>query len=358
MTGIRNIARELPIVIGGAGPAGTVTAIGLERAGVAVRVLEARGPLATRARNIFLRPQAREITRDIAGFDPGRESTISGIENRLREVAKREGVQIAYNHKIVGVKDFADHVDVMVQREGSDAIETISAKVFVDASGGRIPATNTGDFERVAIGKSHVYVTAQYDSPARFDRVYGVFDRHTKEGMMITGVDDNKGFIAYFDKPPGEGVVDEDATIARYNMIAGKLEFGEPVSPPQVFDAQQHISKSVASGHILKIGDSAGNSDPYIGAGVAAALVDARTAIQILSKPGLSEHSSRSAADDVIRGHEALSSQAATMIKLRNLAFRTLPRGDFDGNLKPADLGDSLPLEVVAQVLTNRNIPT
>jgi 2-polyprenyl-6-methoxyphenol hydroxylase-like FAD-dependent oxidoreductase len=349
--------RELPVIVAGAGPGGTTTALGLHAAGEAVQVFEARGSLATRARNIFLRPQAREIIQDIGLADPGRDTTIMSLENGLRGLAQERGVPISYGRRILDVVEHPDHVAVTV-RGPRGGISTVKGRAFVDASGGRIAATQVGDLERVATGPHHVYVTAQYDSPAHFDKVYGAFDRTRNEGMFFFPVSDGKGFVAYYDLPPGMPIADEAALLARYDTLAGHLQLGTPVSPPQAFDAQQHLSRSASRGRILKIGDSAGNADPYIGAGTAAALVDARNAVRALSSDADPLTQVSQAAEDVLRGHRFLGEQAGMMVKVRGIGLRSLPSAHFDERLAASDLGTSRVMDLTARVLTNLPIIT
>lgn len=358
MTGaIRSAVRELPVIVAGAGPAGSTTALGLHAAGEAVVVFEARGSVATRARNIFLRPQARDILQDMGLSDPGRDTTIMSIENNLRGLARERGVPISYGRRILDVVEHPDHVAVTVQGPRG-GVSTVKGRVFVDASGGRIAATQTGDLERVATGPHHVYVTAQYDSPAHFDKVYGAFDRSKNEGMFFFPVSDGKGFVAYYDLPPGMPITDEAALLARYDALAGHLELGTPVSPPQAFDAQQHLSRSASRGRVLKIGDSAGNADPYIGAGTAAALVDARNAIRALASDGDPLRLVSQAAEDVLAGHRNLGHQAELMVKVRGLGLRSLPKAHFDERLSARDLGPSRVMDLTARVLTRLPITT
>lgn len=343
------------MIIGGGGPAGTATALGLKRAGEAVHVFEARGVDPTRARNIFLRPQAREILRDIGVGDPGRDTTIMSIEQKLRGLARDEHVPIDFHHRIVDVAAHDDHVAVTVAGP-DDALRTMQGRIFVDASGGRIAATNEGALERVPTSRNHVYVTAQYDSPAPFDRVFGAYDRGRDESMFFFPIADDGGFVAYYDLPPGRTITDEAALLARYDALAGRLELGTPVSPPQAFDAQQHLSRSAADGRILKIGDSAGNADPYIGAGMAAALVDSRSAVRELTRSGSPEALVGNAARDVIDGHRHLARDAGLMVRARGLGMRMLPPAHFDERLSRSDLGSSMGLDFVSRFLTSRPI--
>jgi 2-polyprenyl-6-methoxyphenol hydroxylase-like FAD-dependent oxidoreductase len=346
------------VIVAGAGPAGVTTALGLHAADDLVRVFEARGSVATRARNIFLRPQARGILRDVGLGDPGRDTTIMSLENGLRRIAGVRGVPFEYERRVLDVVEHPDHVAVTVSGVDGGAAETIRARAFVDASGGRIAATQAGAFERVPTGPHHAYVTAQYDTPAHFNRVYGAFDRGSKESIFFFPVSDGTGFVAYYDVPPGVGITDEAALLARYDTVAGHLQLGTPVTPPQAFDAQQHLSRSAASGRIIKVGDSAGNADPYIGAGVAAALVDARAAVRALTTPGDTARQLSQAAQDVLTGHRHLGRQAKLMIRVRDYAMRFLPKAHFDERLSPQDLGQSRVLDAVANTLTNLPIIT
>ncbi len=346
------------MVVAGAGPAGSATALGLHAAGEAVQVFEARGDVATRARNIFLRPQARDILQDLGLPDPGRDTTIMSIENNLRTIAADRGVPISYRHRVLDVVEHPDHVAVTVQGPDGAAPSTVQARAFVDASGGRIEATRTGDLERVATGPHHVYVTAQYESPAHFSKVYGAFDRGHNEGMFFFPVSDGRGFVAYYDLPVGRPIGDESALLARYDALAGHLQLGKPVSPPQAFDAQQHLSRSASSGRILKVGDSAGNADPYIGAGTAAALVDARSAAAALSGGGDDLTQVRQAAKDGLDGHRHLGDQAELMVRVRGLGLRSLPSAHFDERLSARDLGPSRVMDLTARVLTSLPIIT
>ena len=357
MTGIAaGGGRALPVVIAGAGPAGIATTIGLARAGEAVVTLEARGAMATRARNIFLRPQAREIFEELTGTKLGRDTTIMSIENELRAVAKAERTPVLYGHQVTHVDDLGDHVAVRFRDTATDETTTRNARVFIDASGGRLEATNVGDMQRIAQGPSHTYVTAQYDTPAPFDSVFGAYDRHLDEGMFFFPIEGKPGFVAYYDLAPGLTFPDETKLLARFDTLAGQLQLGTPVTPPQVFDAKPHLVGSATSGRILKLGDSAGNADPYIGAGLAAALVDAQSAVRALTKPGGLTENLREAAEHVRAGHDMLGDQGSLMVRARGLGLRFLPSAHFDQRLRPDDLGDSWMLDKLTQALTNQPI--
>lgn len=350
-------ARNLPVIIAGAGPAGASTAIALERAGTAALVYEARGVVATRARNIFLRPQARAIMRDLVGVDPGRDTTIRSIENTLRATARDEGVAIAYNHRILDVADLGDQVAVTVQHGREGPIQTIRGSQLVDATGGRLPATNVAELERVPVGRHHTYVTAQYDTPVDFGGVRGAFDRSRNEAFLQYPVSNGRGSIAYYDLPPGVAF-DEATALAKYDHIARQLDLGTPTAPPQAFDAQQHLSRNAVHGRIVKVGDSAGNADPYIGAGVAAALVDGTSAARLLSRQDEFSSLARAASDDVLAGHRSLARQAELMIRLRERAFSVLPKVSFDEPISAADLRRSRTIDALAGTITYLPIRT
>jgi 2-polyprenyl-6-methoxyphenol hydroxylase-like FAD-dependent oxidoreductase len=202
-----------------------------------------------------------------------------------------------------------------------------------------------------------VYVTAQYDSPPAHKMVYGAFDRKRDEALLFYRVDGGKGFIAYYDLPVGRAYPDEAAVLARYDALAGQLQLGTPVSPPQVFDAMQHVSRSASHGRILKIGDSAGNADPYIGAGVAAALIDSKKAVAALTAPGDVVANIRGAADGVLAGHKALGWQAEILREGRPLAMRTLPSASLDESFRASDMRVSIPLELSARAITKLPVP-
>lgn len=341
------------MVIAGAGPAGAATAIGLERAGALVQVIEQRGVEATRARSLFLRPQAREILSDLGVHTQGTDTTIASVENQLRGIVKERGIPIEYRQRVVGITEHDDHVSVHVQGGGgSAAVRTLEASMFVDATGGRLAATNVGAMERIPRGPSHVYVTAQYHDPGAFQRISGAFDRQTRELMCVFPTADGTGFITYLDLPPGLPL-DEPAALARYDALAGKLNLGTPMSPPQAFDAQQHLARVATQGHVLKIGDSVGNADPYIGAGVAAALLDATTATRLLTADSATLARE---GNDVIRAHRHLAMQASAMLAARPVAMRTMHPGDFDGALQRADLQPSWVLELASQLLTSQRV--
>jgi 2-polyprenyl-6-methoxyphenol hydroxylase-like FAD-dependent oxidoreductase len=348
-------AAELPVVVAGAGPAGASAAIGLKRAGVEVMAFEARGEVATRARNIFLRPQARDILTEMLGADPGRDSTINSIENRLRAVAATEHVPIGYDTRVLDAVEHEDHVAVTVQH-GDATPEVIKARTFIDASGGRLQATNAGELERVETSKPHMYVTAQYATPAPFGKVFGAHDPQRDEMIFCFPISDGNGFIVYYDLPPGQEQ-GTDALLARYDALAGSLQLGTPISPPQAFNATQHLSKTATLGRMVKIGDSAGNADPYIGAGVAAGLVDAKKAVEALTKPGNTAEHLQQASRDILNGHRLLGWQAQRMVDVRGLAMKAFPDAHFDERLKPDDLDDSRVLDWVTRGLTSLPIP-
>lgn len=290
---------------------------------------------------------------DLTGVRYGRDAEIMKVENHLRRVAEEEGVAVNYEHRVVSLAELGDRIAVTVQRNGSHKQETIVGRMLTEATGGRFEAANSGPLERVPTTSSHFYVTAQYDKPAAHKIVYGAFDRKRDEALLFYRVDGGKGFITYFDLPVGRDFPDEAALLARYDALAGQLNLGIPVSPPQVFDAMQHVSRSASSGHILKIGDSAGNADPYIGAGVAAALVDAQTATRALTAPGDTVVNARGAAEAILDGHRALGWQAERMRDARPVAMRTLRSAPLDETLRESDLKTSLPFEATARFISS-----
>jgi flavin-dependent dehydrogenase len=354
----------LPVIIAGMGPGGAAAAMQLHAAGRPVIALDRGDEKSTLARNIFLRPQAREELQKLTGITYGRDATIMELVNTLRETAKQQQVDARYHQKITNVVREGDHVNVTVQPVAADgslgAEQTIAGSAFIDGSGGHIDALNAGKLDRHNVGKSHYYVTAQYSTPVPSAKGFGTYDPKLDRTMFCLPIGDGaSGFVAYYDYAPGV-TPDAKEAVADYNALADKLGFGTPLTGAQGFNAQEHLSKQAVDGPIIRVGDSAGNADPYVGAGFAAALIDARNAAGYILDGDFSDRRARATSDDILAGHKSLIGMANAIVWGRSkpsLFRHTFHNADFtDPNLTRDAARPSFMLDMLANVLTKQRV--
>jgi 2-polyprenyl-6-methoxyphenol hydroxylase-like FAD-dependent oxidoreductase len=333
-----------PVVVGGLGPGGAATAIGLARHGMPVVALEsAEGTADWRARNIGLRDATRSMLHELTGQNFDRVVAINRGTAALREAVTREpNVEAHFAAKVVDVQPKGDHVDVTYEDAKTKVRTTISASTFIDSLGAsdRIKATNEGPLARQDAGPSHAYVTGQYAHGGRFgENVAGVHDAETGASFVIMPLDDGKdSYITYLDLPLGKtvGDVDDDKHYSKqrlldlYDGIAKRLNLGEPEMPIGVFDARQRRAGSAYANRIIKIGDTIGNPDPYAAAGFNAAITDARDVVEGLTGPGTYEQQIAYATRDIVKRHDQLLAQGRFFMKTRNYTSRTLGKGKLE----------------------------
>src|SRR5688572_27372143 len=101
-------AAQLDVLIAGAGPGGMSSALTTHALGRSALVIEARGPVATRARFLWVWPRALTELRKLGVPGIKHESSIAGVENALRGVAHERGVPVRYNAKVTDVVDLGD----------------------------------------------------------------------------------------------------------------------------------------------------------------------------------------------------------------------------------------------------------
>jgi 2-polyprenyl-6-methoxyphenol hydroxylase-like FAD-dependent oxidoreductase len=329
--------------------------------------------MATRARSIFLRPEARDYMHELTGERLGLSTTIRHVENTLRTQAVMEGVPTRFHSVVTGVRDRGDHVEVTYRDLITGKRHTVDGSYFVDASGGRIDAVDSGVLARKPNGRSHVLVTAQFASAPKHSTMWGVHDKGTDEIFACYPMVGDTGFVAYLDLPPGvklahdvgeqrllatqgfRSVLKQDV-LARFESVAGPdhLDLGEPTSAPQAFDALQHLADMPVAGRIIRIGDSAGNADPYIGAGVAAGLDDARRAATAL----LADDPQRAllgAARQIRAGHRNLEWRAQLMKLGRRVFSDSLPQVSFD-SVRPDQARPTPRMDRITRALAERPI--
>jgi hypothetical protein len=109
---------------------------------------------------------------------------------------------------------------------------------------------------------------------------------------------------------------------------------------------------------VIKVGDSVGNADPYIGAGLGAALVDSDRAVRLLTSTAPDGALAKGGlATDIVDGHRTLIRQADLIRHTRSLALRLLPAAHLDEQLSPSDAGRSPGLSLVVQIVNRLPLP-
>lgn len=284
-SGAATPTETVDVVVAGLGPGGCVAALQLHAKGLSTLAVEARGPEATRARLVLVRPRAQELLAGIgmADITQGRRaSTIQQVEQRLRSELMRRAAApapaagvaalgVAWHTRVVALANEADHVRVTLRDEPSGAQRVVRARHLVDATGGRLEPL--GRTARVTTGPSHLVATAEYEAEPWFDGIAGVCDPRSREALILVPMRGRVGVTAYLDAPPG-GCQDGAALVERFESLASRLGLGTPRVPALVVDVVQRALARPSRDRVVPIGDSVGTVDLWLGAGMSTAIED------------------------------------------------------------------------------------
>lgn len=302
------------MLVAGLGPGGCTAALAARAQGLRTLAVEARGPEATRAQLILLRPGARAALQqlDLPDITEGRRTTtIRQVENRLRAELVTKLVHTAPSgpsfglHWHTSVSDLdagADHVRVSLRDETSGAVRQVLARHVIDGTGGRLEAL--GQPKRAAVGPSHWVITAEFAEPPWFEGIVGVRDKATHELCLLFPTWGRRGVIAYLDSPPGPGG-DGERLAQRFETLAARLGLGPPLHPCWAVDVFQRQLRAPATGRVVPIGDAVGTVDVLTGNGASTAIEDGLHAAQALASAQRSS-SPQADASATQRLHQAL----------------------------------------------------
>ncbi len=278
-TGAETPMQTVDVLVAGLGPGGCAAALAARAEGLSTLAVDARGPQATRAQLILVRPGAQEALRQLGLPDiteGRRTTTIRHVENRLRGALMAPALaaspfELCWDTSVVGLEVGRDHVQVTLRDESAGIHRTVAARHVVDASGGRLEAL--GRPARTRAGPSHLVVTAEYAVAPWFEGIVGVRDASTHELYLLFPTWGRKGVIAYFDARPGPGA-DAAALAQRFGAIAERLALGPPAYPAEVVDVFQRAIARPDAGRVVAIGDAVGTVDVLLGAGMSTAIED------------------------------------------------------------------------------------
>jgi len=330
------------VLVAGLGPGGCAAALAARAEGLATLAVEARGPQATRAQLILVRPGAQAALRwlGLPDITEGRRTTtIRHVENRLRaELAAAAAAaaepgsalpfQLHWHTSVVALEVRADHVLVTLREEPGGAQRQVLARHVIDASGGRLEAL--GRPARVRVGPSHLVVTAEYAAPPWFEGIVGVRDPRSHDLCLLFPTWGRRGVIAYMDTPPGSAI-DGPMLEQRFGAIADSLGLGPPNYPAMAVDVFQRMLKSPHDDRVVPIGDAVGTVDVLLGAGMSTAIedgVEAACAVAVAQhEAGLRAEMARTrdASARIHARHRATARRGRALLLLRPLLARAWP---------------------------------
>lgn len=285
--------RDVDVLVAGLGPGGCVAALQAHGLGLRTLAVEARGPEATRARLVLVRPQAQDLLRQMgmADITQGRRaSTIRQVEERLRgEIVARAAAHaqpgaaplaVSWHTRVAALEAGDEQVRVTLRDETTGAEQMVSARYLIDATGGRLEGL--GRVARRATGASHIVVTAEYETAPWFDGLAGARDPVTREALILVPMRGRVGVTAYLDTPPG-AAADREALVRRFERVAERLALRAPRQEALAVDVVQLLLPRPSSDRVLPIGDSVGTVDLWLGAGMSTAIEDAADAARAVA---------------------------------------------------------------------------
>lgn len=310
--------RRADVLVLGAGPGGMATALGLERAGVNVAVLEARGATATRPNVVDLSPEAVGVLRELGAEQllvgrtaasrrgaEGATISLAALENGLRGLAAERGVPVHYGARAVGLEAAADGAEQVVRLADGGAAQ---GRFVVNATGGRsgieeqlgMQLRFNGDW--TWFGAVRTPHSPQLPSGERVGGLLGL----RENGMRDTGttlvptyerlampehVERYRGTLWYGWQNPIDGLSAFQPIGSRELQELSHAELAAKLLAParahgveEVLDAPRLIRAESASveharvGAVLAIGDAAGRAHPKHMRGTQLALLDAERA--------------------------------------------------------------------------------
>lgn len=328
------------LLVAGLGPGGCAAALAARAAGLSTLAVEARGPEATRAQLILVRPgaQAALVQLGLPDITEGRRTTtIRHVENRLRAALTATAAQasaesppfdLCWHTSVSGLHEAADHVLVTLRHEASGQERQVRARHLLDATGGRLEAL--GQAARVKVGKCHWVITAEYAVPPWFEGIVGVRDKSTHELYLLFPTWGRRGVIAYLDAAPGSG--GDGAILAeRFEGIAASLGLGTPLHPSWAVDVFQRALRRPATGRIVPIGDSVGTVDVLTGNGASTAIEDgvhaaqAVAAAQRAGSAAAEEAFTRRANAEIFAHHQRAIWRGRAILAVRPILERAWP---------------------------------
>jgi flavin-dependent dehydrogenase len=272
------------VLVAGLGPGGSAAALAAHAEGLSTLAVEARGPEATRAQLILVRPGAQAALQHLGLHDiteGRRTTTIRHVENRLRaaltataesKAPDAAAFGLCWHTSVTALDVHHDHVRVTLRDEASGTQRQVKARHLIDATGGRLEAL--GRPERMRVGPSHWVITAEYAVPPWFEGIVGVRDRSTHELYLLFPTWGRRGVIAYLDSPPGP--TGDGARLAqRFEGIAASLGLGAPLHPSWAVDVFQRALRQPSTDRVVPIGDAVGTVDVLSGNGASTAIEDA-----------------------------------------------------------------------------------
>lgn len=330
-------AEEVDLLVAGLGPGGCAAALAARAAGLRTLAVEARGPEATRAQLILLRPGAQAALQRLGLPDVTqgrRTTTIRHVENRLREAlmaaadASAQALQVRWHTGVSALQLGPESVQITVRDAHTGAEQVVSARHVIDATGGRLEALGRPARERA--GPAHVVATAEYSVPPWFDGIVGVHDRRTHELCMLFPTWGRRGVIAYLDSHPGPGT-DPARHVQRFQALADSLGLGEPQYPLTAVDVHQRALPHPTDDRVLPIGDSVGNVDVLWGAGASSAIEDGAEAALAIAEaqrsatPAAEQALTAAACRRIFARHRAIIRRGRIVLAVRPILERAWP---------------------------------
>jgi len=328
---------EVDLLVAGLGPGGCAAALAARAAGLRTLAVEARGPEATRAQLILLRPGAQAALQRLGLPDVTqgrRTTTIRHVENRLRAAltaaadASAQALQVQWHTGVSALQVGPERVQLTLRDATTGAERTVLARHVVDATGGRLEALGRPARERA--GPAHVVATAEYSAPPWFDGIVGVRDPKTHELCMLFPTWGRRGVIAYFDSHPGPGT-DAATHVQRFEALATSLGLGEPQYPLVAVDVFQRALPRPTDDRVLPIGDSVGNVDVLWGAGASSAIEDGAEAAEAIVRaqqaatPAAAAACTREAGRRIFARHRAIVRRGRIVLAVRPVLERAWP---------------------------------
>jgi flavin-dependent dehydrogenase len=272
------------LVVGG-GPAGLVTALHADRAGLRTIVVEPRPTPVDKACGEGLMPAAVRALAEL-GVDPpgqpfrgirytdGRRSAVADFRDGLGRGVRRTALHQALHSAVLaaGIEIRAGRVDQVDQGNESVTAAGLGARYLVAADGLHSPVRRRLGLERPGPRHRRWGMRAHFAVPPWTDRVEVHWSEHTEAYVTPVGPDCvGVAVLGGIQAPFGE-------LLAAFPHLVARLP-AEPVTGVRAAGPlRQRVSRRVA-GRVLLVGDAAGYVDALTGEGLAMSFACARALV-------------------------------------------------------------------------------
>lgn len=312
--------KHVDVLIGGAGPAGVLTGLYLQKAGLSIGFVDPRDD-ATRWNIVGLSDTARDALAETGIADDLQvrysensdtptlpaDQALSAIEQAGRTAAAAAGAQFHFGQAVDGVRNLSGGtgVEVAVRDAATGARALLGADFFINATGGRTGTEAELGMNQITASGSERYVAGWFDYvPGRrsgFEEYGEIRDAATGDVTSSEPLrvfqNPRDGASAFMRVPPD--TTDADAVVMDRFVDYAKTpvravmpdQRGEMVpmltgqrGDPMIFAVQHRIAPRARHGNVIGVADTLSRTHPGTYSGASRGAEDARDVGELLPK--------------------------------------------------------------------------